>query len=307
MREAVIVSYARTPIGRAFKGAFNRTLSPSLTAHAISHAVSRASVAPDEIDDVVVGCVLTAGTAGLNLARQALLAAGLPVTVPGQTIDRQCASGLMAIATAAHQVVHEGMNAVVAAGQDNISAVQNDYFAAVRAAQDPAVTARAEHAYMPMLETAEHVARRYDISREAQDAYALESQRRTAAAQASGRFDAEIVPMRTQMAVHRPRGTRDGAARGEPREGRGQSAGHDGAVPRRAEARDPRRLDHRGQREPALRRRGRLRRGRAQAMPRRGTCRCSGSIAAWRWRAARRRRWGSARSTPCRSCSRATA
>lgn len=201
MREAVIVSYARTPIGRAFKGAFNRTLSPSLAGHAIAHAVERASVAPDEIEDVVVGSVLTAGTAGLNIARQALIAAGLPVTVPGQTIDRQCASGLMAIATAAHQVVHEGMKAVVAAGQDNISAVQTDYFAAVRHAQDPAVTARAEHAYMPMLQTAEHVARRYGISRDQQDAYALSSQQRTAAAQAAGRLDAEIVPMRASMAV----------------------------------------------------------------------------------------------------------
>jgi acetyl-CoA C-acetyltransferase len=201
MREAVIVSYARTPIGRAFKGAFNRTLSPSLAGHAISHAVNRASIASEQIDDVVVGCVLTAGTAGLNLARQALIAAGLPVTVPGQTVDRQCASGLMAIAMAAHQVIHEGMNAVVAAGQDNISAVQQDYFAAVRRDQDPAVTARATHAYMSMLETAENVARRYDITREQQDAYALESQRRTAVAQESGYFDAEIVPFHTRMAM----------------------------------------------------------------------------------------------------------
>jgi len=201
MREAVIVSYARTPIGRAFKGAFNRTLSPTLTGHAISHAVERAKVDPAAVEDVIVGSVLTGGTAGLNIARQALLAAGLPVTVPGQTIDRQCASGLMAIAIAAHQVVQEDMDVVVAAGQDNISAVQNEYFAAVRRDMDPAVTAKVEHAYMPMLETAEFVARKYGLSRDSQDAYALESQRRTAAAQAAGLLNDEIVPLPSQMAV----------------------------------------------------------------------------------------------------------
>jgi acetyl-CoA acetyltransferase family protein len=201
VRKAVIVSYARTPIGRAFKGAFNRTPSPSLAAHAISHAVERASIEPQVVEDVIVGCVLTAGTAGLNLARQALLAAGLPVTVPGQTVDRQCSSGLMAIAMAAHQVVSEGMSVVVAVGQDNISAVQHEYFAAVRRAMDPAVTKRCPHAYMPMLETAEHVVRRYGISRERQDEYALESQRRVADAQRSGAFDDEIIPFQARMAV----------------------------------------------------------------------------------------------------------
>ena len=201
MREAVIVSYARTPIGRAFRGALNRTPSPSLAGHAIEHAVARSKISPDQIDDVIVGTVLTAGTGGLNVARQALLAAGLPVTVPGQTVDRQCSSGVMAIAMAAHQVVQEGMNAVVAAGQDSISLVQNDYFAAIRATMDPAVSARVPHAYMPMLETAETVAKRYNISRERQDAFALISQQRTAAAQAAGRLDAEIVPITTQMAV----------------------------------------------------------------------------------------------------------
>ncbi len=201
MREAVIVSYARTPIGRAFKGAFNRTLSPSLAGHAITHAVSRAGIEPGQVEDVIMGSVLTAGTAGLNIARQALLAAGLPVTVPGQTVDRQCASGLMAVAMAAHQVVHEGMDIVVAAGQDNISAVQQEYFAGAWQAKDPSVTARVPHAYMPMLETAEFVANRYSISREQQDAYALESQRRTAQAQASGWLADEIVPLRANKAV----------------------------------------------------------------------------------------------------------
>jgi acetyl-CoA C-acetyltransferase len=201
VREAVIVSYARTPIGRAFKGALNRTPSPSLTGHAISNAMSRARLEPERVDDVVVGSVLTAGTAGSNIARQALIAAGLPVTVPGQTIDRQCASGLMAISIAAGQVVREQMDVVVAAGQDNISAVQREYFAAVMRDRDPAVTARVPHAYMPMLETAEYVARKYNISRDAQDAYALQSQQRTAAAQVAERFEDEIVPISTSMAI----------------------------------------------------------------------------------------------------------
>ncbi len=201
MREAVIVSTARTPIGRAFKGAFNHTKSPSLMAHAIEHAVARSGVDAQEIEDVVIGAVLTAGTAGMNLARNALLAAGLPLTVSGQTMDRQCASGLMAIATAAKQVMVDGMNVVVAGGQENISAVQNPYMKWVASEADPAVVAQAANAYMPMLQTAEFVARKYGIGREAQDLYALQSQQRTAAAQQAGRLDAEIVPITTQMAV----------------------------------------------------------------------------------------------------------
>lgn len=201
MKDAVIVSTARTGIGRAYKGSLNHTLSPTLMAHGIRHAVERAGVSPDEIEDVVIGCVLSAGTAGMNLARNALLAAGLPHSVAGQTMDRQCASGLMAIATAAKQVIVDGMDVVVAGGVDNITAVQEAYMGWAARAHDPQVIAQAPHAYMPMLQTAEWVARKYGIDREAQDAYALESQRRTAAAQAAGRFDAEIVPFHTQMAV----------------------------------------------------------------------------------------------------------
>lgn len=201
MREAVIVSTARTPIGRAYKGAFNHTRSPSLMAHALSHAIDRAGIDAAQIDDVVIGTVLSAGTAGMNLARHALLAAGVPQTVAGQTMDRQCASGLMAIATAAKQVMVDGMDVVVAGGQENISAVQNTYMQWAAAEADPAVVAKAAHAYMPMLQTAEFVAKKYGISREAQDLYALQSQQRTAAAQQAGRFDAEIVAMTTQMAV----------------------------------------------------------------------------------------------------------
>ncbi len=201
MKEAVIVSTARTGIGRAFKGSLNATKSPTMMAHAISHAVQRAKIEGAEIEDVVIGCVLSAGTAGMNVARNALLAAGLPASVSGQTMDRQCASGLMAIATAAKQVMVDGMDVVVAGGHDNISAVQDGYMGWVAKEKDPNVIARAGHAYMPMLQTAEYVSKKYGISREAQDRYALESQRRTAAAQEAGRFDAEIVPFSTTMAV----------------------------------------------------------------------------------------------------------
>ena len=201
MREAVIVSTARTPIGRAFRGALNNVKSPTLMAHAIRHAVQRASVDGAEIEDVVIGTVLTAGTAGMNLARNAALAAGIPVTAGAQTIDRQCASGLTAIAAAAKEIVIDGAQVVVAGGQDNISAVQKRYLEWVAAEKDPNVTGQVEHAYMPMLLTAENVARKYGISRGAQDGYALLSQQRTARGQADGRFAAEIVPITATMAV----------------------------------------------------------------------------------------------------------
>ncbi len=201
MKEAVIVSTARTGIGRAFKGAFNNTKSPTLMGHAIKHAVERAGVDGAEIDDAVIGTVLAAGTAGLNLGRNAVFAAGLPTSVSAQTIDRQCSSGLMAVATAAKQIMVDGMKITIAGGQDNISAVQGPYFDAVMAATDPNVTAQVKNAYMPMLKTAEFVADKYGISREAQDEYALGSQQRTAAAQEAGRFNDEIVPITVQMAV----------------------------------------------------------------------------------------------------------
>ncbi|RST87703.1 acetyl-CoA C-acyltransferase [Aquibium carbonis] len=201
MREAVIVSTARTGIGRAFRGALNNTKSPTMMGHAIRHAVERAGVHGREIDDAVIGTVLAAGTAGLNVARNSVLAAGLPDSVAAQTIDRQCASGLMAIATAAKQIIVDGQSIVVAGGQDNISAVQGAYFDWAMKEKDPSVVEMSRHAYMPMLKTAEIVAERYSISREAQDAYALESQRRTAAAQEAGRFDQEIAPFDALMQV----------------------------------------------------------------------------------------------------------
>jgi acetyl-CoA C-acetyltransferase len=201
MREAVIVSTARTGIGRAYKGALNHTKSPSLLGHVIRHAVLRAGLDGGEVEDAVFGTVLAAGTAGMNLARNAVLAAGLPPTVAAQTIDRQCASGMMAIATAAKQIIVDGMEVVLAGGQENITAVQHAYFKGVSAEKDPGVTDKAPNAYMPMLQTADFVARKYGISREAQDRYALQSQQRTALAQKHGRFDAEIVPFETLMAV----------------------------------------------------------------------------------------------------------
>lgn len=201
MKEAVIVSTARTPIGRAFRGAFNNTKSPTLMGHALSHAVQRAGIDAAEIEDVIVGTVLSAGTAGMNIARNAALAAGIPVTAGAQTVDRQCSSGLMAIGMAAKQIIVDGMEVVAAGGQDNISAVQTGYFEWASREKDPNVEKFAPHAYMPMLLTAEHVAKKFGISREAQDLYALASQQRTAAAQEAGRFDQEIVPLATTMAV----------------------------------------------------------------------------------------------------------
>ena len=195
MREAVIVSTARTPIGVAFKGALNNIKSPTMMGHAMQHAVERAGVDPGLIEDVVIGSVLTAGTAGMNVARLSALAAGLPNTVAGQTIDRQCSSGLMAIATAAKQIIVDGQNVAVAGGQENISALQNAYLKWAGDEKDPNVIAQSEHAYMPMLMTAENVARTYKISRDAQDEYAALSQDRTARAQAAGAFDDEIVPI----------------------------------------------------------------------------------------------------------------
>ena len=200
MRSAVIVSTARTPIGRAYRGAFNDTQAQALGGHVIAAAVERAGIAPDEVDDVVMGAALQQGSTGSNFARQCALRAGLPHTVPGMSIDRQCSSGLMAIATAAKQVIVDGMQVVVGGGLESISLVQNDKINRYRA-RDHWLEERVPQLYMTMLETAEIVADRYGISREAQDEYALQSQQRTAAAQQAGRFDAEIAPMPSVMLV----------------------------------------------------------------------------------------------------------
>ena len=200
MREAVIVSTARTPIGKAYRGAFNNTEAPTLAAHAIREAVTRAGIDAEQVEDVVVGCAMQQGSSGQNVARQSLLAAGLPVTVAGMSVDRQCSSGMMAIAIAARQVVEDKMPIVVGGGVESISLVQNDHYNRYRA-KDPNALAAAPDIYMSMLETAEVVAKRYDISRERQDEYALQSQQRTAAAQEAGRFDDEVVAMTSSKGI----------------------------------------------------------------------------------------------------------
>lgn len=194
MKEAVIVSTARTPIGKAYRGIFNNTDGPAMAAHAISNAVSRAGIEPGEVDDCIMGCAMQQGSTGGNTARQSALAAGLPVQVSGMTIDRQCSSGMMAIATAAKQVIDDNMPIVVAGGLESISLVQNDKANRYRA-RNESVLAKAPDIYMSMLETAETVAKRYNIDRSAMDEYGLQSQMRTAAAQQAGKFDDEIVPM----------------------------------------------------------------------------------------------------------------
>jgi acetyl-CoA C-acetyltransferase len=194
MTEAAIVSVARTPIGRAYRGAFNNLEAPSLGAVPIAAAVARARVDPSEVDDVIMGCAMPQGTQFPNIGRLSALAAGLPTTVGGMTIDRQCSSGLMSVATAAKQVEYDGMDIVVAGGLESISLAQNEHTNTFRMI-DPALVERHPAAYMPMLQTAEVVAERFNISREAQDEYGLQSQERTAAGQQAGAFDDEIVPV----------------------------------------------------------------------------------------------------------------
>jgi acetyl-CoA C-acetyltransferase len=200
MRDAVIVSTARTPIGKAYRGAFNVTTAPTLGGHAIKHAVERAGIDAAEVDDVIMGCAMQQGTTGMNIGRQAALMGGLPTSVSGMSLDRQCSSGLMAIATAAKQIMYDGMDVTIGAGLESISMVQNEHMN-VHMAVDKNLVALHKNIYMPMLQTAEIVAERYNISRQRQDEYGLLSQNRTAAAAEAGYYDAEIVPMTTTKAV----------------------------------------------------------------------------------------------------------
>ena len=200
MREAVIVSTARTPIGKAYRGAFNNTQAQELAGHVVAEAVRRAGVDPAEIEDVVLGAALQQGSSGYNIARQAAIRAGFPVSVPGMTIDRQCASGLMAIATAAKEIVQDGMTIAVGGGVESISLVQNEKRNEYRA-RDPWLGEHRPDLYMTMIETAEIVAERYQVTRDAQDEYALSSQLRTAKAQTEGRLAAEIAPLPSLMRV----------------------------------------------------------------------------------------------------------
>ena len=200
MTEAVIVSTARTPIGKAYRGALNATEGATLLGHAIEHAVKRAGIDPKEVEDVVMGAALQQGSTGGNIARKALLRAGIPVTAGGTTIDRQCASGLQAIALAARSVLFDGVEIAVGGGGESISLVQNDHANKFHLV-DPELVAIKKDVYMPMLDTAETVAKRYGISRERQDEYSLESQRRTAAAQQGGKFNDELAAITTKMGV----------------------------------------------------------------------------------------------------------
>ncbi len=200
MREAVIVSTARTPIGRAYRGAFNNTHGATLAGHAIAHAVQRAGLGNDDVEDVILGCALQQGATGMNIARQAALRAGLTVGTSGTTVDRQCGSGLQAIAIASHRVMFDHVPVAIGGGVESISLVQNEHMNSYRVA-DEGLLLTHPTVYMSMLDTAENVASRYNITRDVQDEYSLESQRRTAAGQANGRFDAEIAPLESEMTV----------------------------------------------------------------------------------------------------------
>ncbi len=200
MKEAVIVSTARTPIGKAYRGALNNTKSPTMGGWAIRAAVERSGLDPAEFDDCIMGCGLPQGTSSPNIGRLTALAGGLPVTVPGMTMDRQCSSGMMAIATAAKQIIVDGMDVVIGGGLDSISLVQNEHMNTHKMI-DKGLVAKHSAVYMPMLQTAEIVAQRYNISREAQDEYGYQSQMRTAAAQAAGRLDKELITINTSKLV----------------------------------------------------------------------------------------------------------
>ena len=200
MREAVIVSTARTPIGKAYRGAFNNTEAPTLGGHAVKHAVERAGLNPDEVEDVIFGCAMPEGTQSCNTARQIALSAGLPGTTSAMTVDRQCSSGMMVIALAAKTILANESNIMVGGGIESISLVQNEHANRYRH-NDGRLLAAHEHIYMPMIDTAEIVAKRYKISRDREDEYALQSQQRTASGQKNGKFDDEIVPLASNKGV----------------------------------------------------------------------------------------------------------
>jgi len=200
VRQAVIVSTARTPIGKAYRGAFNNTEAPTLGGHAVKHAVERAGLDPAEVEDVMMGCAMPQGTQGNNIGRQIALAAGLPATTAGMTVDRQCSSGMMAIAMAAKTIIVDNIDVMVGGGLESVSLVQNEHHNMYRVG-DPRLLAAHPHILMPMIDTAEVIAKRYAVSRDSQDKYALQSQLRTAAAQETGKFDDEIVALPSNKGV----------------------------------------------------------------------------------------------------------
>ena len=200
MREAVIVSTARTPIGKAYRGAFNNTHGAVLGAHAIKHAIDKANIDPSEVEDVIMGCGTPEGATGVNIARQSALRAGLPVSTAGVTVNRFCSSGMQTIAMAAQRVIVDNVPVVIGGGLESISLVQNDHANKHHIHEDWILNNKPE-LYMSMLDTAEVVAKRYNISREAMDEFGLQSQLRTAAAQQAGLFDDEIVPLKSTKLV----------------------------------------------------------------------------------------------------------
>ena len=200
MREALIVSTARTPIGKAYRGTFNNTTAPTMGGLAVEEAVKKSGIDPNKVDDVIMGCAIQQGTTHGNIARNVALAAGLPTTVSGMSIDRQCSSGMMAIATAAKQIIVDGMDVVIGGGLESISLAQTHKMNLDRYV-DKNLVLKHKHIYMPMLQTAEVVGKKYNISRESQDIYSLESQMRTAKAQKEGKFDQEIFSVTTSMGV----------------------------------------------------------------------------------------------------------
>jgi len=200
MREALIVSTARTPIGKAYRGTFNNTTAPTMGGLAVEEAVKRSGIDPNKVDDVIMGCAIQQGTTHGNIARNVALAAGLPTTVSGMSIDRQCSSGMMAIATAAKQIIVDGMDVVIGGGLESISLAQTQKMNLDRYV-DKNLVLKHKHIYMPMLQTAEVVGKKYNVSRESQDVYSLESQMRTAKAQKEGKFDQEIFSVTTSMGV----------------------------------------------------------------------------------------------------------
>ena len=255
MREAVIVSTARTPIGKAYRGAFNDTESPSMAAPVIKEAVKRARVEPAEIDDLIMGAALQQGTQSFNVARQCVVAAELPISVAGQSVDRQCSSGLMSISMGAKQIIADGMQTVVAGGLESISLVQNAHMDAYRQA-DPIVLKRAPAIYMAMIDTAEVVSKRYKISREAQDEYSYQSQQRTFDAQEAGLFNDEIIATTVTKGFDDKKTGKHHKAGSHSRARRMQSARNDA---RRAccssAGEGAGRIHYRRQREPTFRRR----------------------------------------------------
>ena len=200
MKEAVIVATARTPIGKAYRGGFNNLGGATLGAASVAEVVKRAGIDPARVEDVIMGCALQQGATGSNIARQIAVRAGLPLSTAGMTIDRQCSSGLMAVATAAKQVMYDGMDCVVGGGLDSISLVQNEHMNVHRLV-DEGLMAIEPNYFMPMLQTAEVVAKRYNVSREAMDEYGLQSQQRTAAAYEAGKFADELVPVTCKRTV----------------------------------------------------------------------------------------------------------